>query len=225
MSTLATVQDLPAAAQEMVSEFQRTSSKNTAKDLHKAVAEQARARQELVRLRGNRTAYLQAWQQYVAQVMELLDSQIQAQASILESFSQHELEWIQQEGQATQTLARLAQLDGNSEPPEADMEDSEELVTEAIEAEQRLRREQEEHQRKSLQMLDALKAVKQQAEDQVRQDRDGSRTPRRRATEGEGATGDAKPEGSAATPFKLGLPPQSVDTKEKAKPPFPKAHT
>ena len=224
MNSLASATDLPAAAQEMVNEYQRTSTKHTAKDLHKAVAEQAKARQELVRLRGNRTAYLQAWQQYVAQVMELLDAQIKAQNTILENFSQSELEWIQHEGQATQTLARLAQLDGVQEPHEMDMEESEEMVSDAIEAEQRLRREQEEHQKKSVQMLDALKAVRQQAEEQVRRDRDGSRTPRRRSAESDGP-GDTKPEGTAATPFKLGHVQPPSDGADKAKPPFPKAHT
>ena len=222
LASLATASDLPQAAQEMVSEFQRTSSRNTAKDLHKAVADQAKARQELVKLRGNRSAYLQAWQQYVAQVMELLDAQVKSQDTILEGFNQSELEWIQQEAQATSTLARLAQLEGATGPQEMTVDESEELVSEAIEAEQRLRREQEEQQRKSRQMLEALQAVRQHAEEQVRHDREGSRTPRRRTAEAEG---DAKPEGTAATPFKLGPVPPSGEAKSKNEPPFPKAHT
>ncbi|CAE7768559.1 unnamed protein product [Symbiodinium sp. CCMP2456] len=192
----------------MVTEFQRSSTKSTARDLRKAVADQAKARQELVRLRGNRTAYLKAWQTYIAQIMDLLDAQVKSQ-----------------EAAATQSLARLAQLDGA--PTDVEEVDSDTMVTDAIEAEQRLRQEQEEHQRDANLVLEALRAVKKRADEHVRSDRDGSRTPRRRSTEGDAEAPDKKREGKA-TPFKLGVSAQPLSTGPEAaetKPPFPKAHT
>eukprot|EP00439_Symbiodinium_sp_Y106_P060963 s1671_g9.t1 len=172
MAVLATTSGLPEAAQAMLTEYQKTNSRSTAKDLHKAVADQAKARQELAKIRGTRQAYLSSWKDYVTQVMDLLDEQVKAQVEV---------------------------------------EDSDAMVTEAVEVETRLRREQEEQHKSTRQVLEALLKVKQQAEAQAKPEREGSRTPRRRGAEESTAEAEV-PQGTATTPFKLGT--QGVDSKD-----------
>ena len=207
LASLSGATSLPEAAQAMVTEFQRSVSKNTARDLHRVVTEQAKARQEPASLRGQRTAYLAAWQQYVSEVVEMVDKQIKEQSSILEAFSNSEIAWAQQESQASQALARLARQDDSaveviSDGMEAD-ELAEDKVNEAIEIEQRVKREQEAQVQASSQILQALQAVKQQADEQASKDREGSRTPRRKSNEGESEVAKLPP--AALTPFKLGM--------------------
>ena len=212
MAVLATTSGLPEAAQAMLTEYQKTNSRSTAKDLHKAVADQAKARQELAKIRGTRQAYLSSWKDYVTQVMDLLDEQVKAQVTILESFDQAELEWSQQEAQASQILAKLAaHTGGAADQLEVEVEDSDAMVTEAVEVETRLRREQEEQHKSTRQVLEALLKVKQQAEAQTKPEREGSRTPRRRGAEESTAEAEV-PQGTATTPFKLGT--QGADSKD-----------
>ena len=212
MAVLATTSGLPEAAQAMLTEYQKTNSRSTAKDLHKAVADQAKARQELAKIRGTRQAYLSSWKDYVTQVMDLLDEQVKAQVTILESFDQAELEWSQQEAQASQILAKLAaHTGGAADQLEVEVEDSDAMVTEAVEVETRLRREQEEQHKSTRQVLEALLKVKQQAEAQAKPEREGSRTPRRCGAEESTAEAEV-PQGTATTPFKLGT--QGVDSKD-----------
>ena len=157
--------------------------------------------------------------------MELLDAQIKAQNTILENFSQSELEMdpARRTGHADPGPACAAgRRSGTTRDGHGGIRgDGQRCNRSRAKASKGARGASEES---LFQMLDALKAVRQQAEEQVRRDRDGSRTPRRRSAESDGP-GDTKPEGTAATPFKLGHVQPPSDGADKAKPPFPKAHT
>ena len=195
--------------------------------MHKAVTEQARARQALTRVQAQRTAYLAAWHTYLGQLASLLESQLAEQSTVLENFDNSELMWTQADQGATQQLARLA----GKEPPEAAdraMTDGETAVDMAIEAEQRLQRATEESQWSAKRMLTALQELRSTAATQARQhEREGSRTPRRNSAsdqkepeptgaqlpEGEKPAGEKPAEAKAGGglpgggPFKLSLHP------------------
>ena len=106
---------LPPAAQQMIATLQENTAQSEARVMHKAVTEQARARQALTRVQAQRTAYLAAWHTYLGQLASLLESQLAEQSTVLENFDNSELMWTQADQGATQQLARLA----GKEPPEA----------------------------------------------------------------------------------------------------------
>ena len=209
---------LPPAAQQLIANIQESTVTSTTKAKHKAVTEQAKARQALAKVQSQRAAYLQAWQQYVNQLATLLETQVQEQTSVLEEFDQAELMWTQAEHSATQQLTKLTSTDRDSaEPADKDFEDAEEAVDMTIETEQKLRAASEASQHNAKRMLAALTDLQQSAEEQVQKaGRDGSRTPRRqtdapgtkedaKAVDGGAADAKAKAGGNATRPF--GLPP------------------
>ncbi|CAE7908100.1 impdh [Symbiodinium microadriaticum] len=207
----------------MVAEHQRSSAQSQAKSMHKAVAEQSKACAELQKLRANRAQYLAAWKGYIDQLSTLLEAQINEQGIFLEKFNAAEIDWISAEREATMYIARMATKDQGSSEADQDMEDGEFRASEAAEAEARLQKEKEDHLRAGVSLQEALQVARQQAEEHLaRHQREGSRTPRRKAEvdgeepqqrQGPGESVDLtkEPGGAAATPFKLGLEkPQPV---------------
>ncbi|CAE7779685.1 unnamed protein product [Symbiodinium sp. CCMP2592] len=202
------VASLPESTQVLLSELQQNSTQHTARTLHRAVTDQSRARQELGKLRSARIAYLQAWQEYVKQVSDLLAQQISDQGKALDNFNQTELEWLAAEQQATQSLSRLTAADGNTDAADQNMLDSEDLVSAQAEAEARMATEKQQQQLSVQQMQTALQTAMAQASQQLSvHKREGSRTPRRKGEPievEEQEDADKNKPGTAATPFKLG---------------------
>ncbi|CAE7835275.1 unnamed protein product [Symbiodinium sp. CCMP2592] len=209
---------LPDGVQQMVQDMQQSSSQASAKVLHRAVTDQSKARQALARIRLQRSTYMEAWRDYLVQLSALLEQQLQEQTTILQSFDEHETQWIGMESQATVQLSKLTS--GDKEAPdsiegtERDAEMAEQQVDNAIETEQRLRAASGEGQEATKKMIAALSEMRQNAEEQIRaHTREGSRTPRR--TPLMDLTGEDKSEENAedkkdgpkqASKFQLGLP-------------------
>ena len=221
---------MPESIRVMVAEHQRSTTQNLTRSLHRAVADQSRARAELQRVRSNRSAYLAAWKQYIDQLSALLEQQLSDQGVALEAFNAAEIEWMGAEREATTAISRMAQKEQTQAEADQEMEDNELKITEAVEEEARLRKEKEEQQKAGAQLSAALQVARQQAAEHLtRHQREGSRSPRRKTeSEAEVATGregdavDLTKEGggSAATPFKLG----QAGAQGKGPQPFPKAH-
>ena len=221
---------MPESIRLLVAEHQRSTTQNLTRSLHRAVADQSRARAELQRVRSNRSAYLAAWKQYIDQLSALLEQQISDQGVALEAFNAAEIEWMGAEREATTAISRMAQKEQTQAEADQEMEDNELKITEAVEEEARLRKEKEEQQKAGAQLSAALQVARQQAAEHLtRHQREGSRTPRRKTeSEAEVASGregeavDLTKEGggSAATPFKLG----QAGAPGKGPQPFPKAH-
>ncbi|CAE7453068.1 unnamed protein product [Symbiodinium microadriaticum] len=185
--------NVPEPVRALVAEHQRTATQNLTRSLHRAVADQSRARAELQKLRANRSQFLEAWKGYIDQLTALLEAQLNDQEAALEKFNAAEIA-ISEEDQ--------------------EMEDGEFRASEAAETEARLQKETEEHQSAGRNLHNALQVARQQAAEHLnKHQREGSRTPRRKNdVEPEGQQVDkAKEEatgkpsgGSATTPFKLG---------------------
>ena len=196
---------LPPAAQQMIATIQENSVSSATKAKHKAVAEQARAQQALAKTQAQRTAYLQAWQQYITQLASLLEGQIQEQTAILEDFDQAELAWTQTEHAATQQLAKLTNDVRESESAEKDAEEADQAVDMAIEQEQKLKAASEESQHAAKRMLHALTDMRNTAAEQLQKaSRDGSRTPRRQADSSGGKDEKTAPDDKAEPKAKAG---------------------
>ena len=221
---------MPESIRSMVAEHQKATTQNLARSLHRAVADQSKARAELQKIRTSRSSYLAAWKQYIDQLSTLLEAQLTDQGTALEAFNAAEIEWIGAEREATVAISRMANKDQVQTEADQDMEDSESKIMEAVEEESRLRQEKEEQQKAGLQLQAALRVARQQAAEHLTQhQRDGSRTPRRKAEseteapagrEGESVDLTKDGGGSAATPFKLG----AASGTAKTPPSFPKAH-
>ena len=188
----------------MITAMQEANTQGSAKAMHKAVADQSKARQALARIQAQRATYLQAWHTYLGQLAQLLEKQLAEQTQVLENFDNSELQWTQADQQATQQLARLAGADKETaEPNDKDMEDAEALVDSAMETEQRLKAATAESQQSARRMLTALGEMKQNAEELAqRQGGEGSRTPRRGQQSENGSKEAAKDEkGTEACPL------------------------
>ncbi|CAE7506713.1 unnamed protein product, partial [Symbiodinium sp. CCMP2456] len=176
---------LPPEAQQMIAALQESNSQSTTKAMHKAVAEQAKARQTLAKVQAQRASYLQAWHTYTGQLATLLEQQLQEQSQVLEGLDKSEVLWTQADQQATQLLARLAGADKEPPDSEREMEDNEDMVVTAVELESKLQKATEESQQSAKQMIGALADMQNRMQEHMAKNgRDGSRTPRRKS-EGE----------------------------------------
>ena len=209
---------IPENVRVLVDEHQKSTAQTHARSLHKAVTERSRARTELQRLRSSRT--LAAWGDYLEQLGAVLEKQLSEQTAILEHFNTSEVEWMQADRESTLAISRMAADEKPvAEVEDQEMEDDDTRVSEAIEAEARLTKDSEEHQKAGRQLQAAIQAArKQAAENLQKHQREMSRTPRRRSeVEPDAAKEPANIEaqhGAATTPFKLG-----PSYKDGAKPP------
>ena len=189
----ASASTLPPAAQQMLATLQENQTQNTTKAMHRAVAEQSRARQALHKVQTQRATYLQAWHDYLAQLATLLEQQLQEQSQVLEQMDQSELMWVSAEQSATQALAKMTGAEKDAEGSEKELEESDAMVDAAVELEAKLRTATAESQQSAERMITALSEMKQKAEEQMQQaKRDGSRTPRRGAKNEAQSEADAK---------------------------------
>ena len=214
---------LPEAAQQLVMEAQQTSIQSAARASHRAVADHNKAKQALTRVQQQRTGYLRSWADYMAQLTQLVEQQVQEQGRILEDLDASEVQWTVAEHQARQRLARLTRDDDSKDEEARDDHEattSEDPVDVAVDAESKLRLATDAKKYEAKQVLSVLHKIRASAADAVgSQERDGSRTPRRTPTvdlvkeEEDGGDRPSKPAGSlaasgkAATPFGLGIQP------------------
>ena len=173
---------LPEAAQQILAEIQQSSTQTTTRALHKAVAEQAKARTALTKVQSTRANYLRAWSEYMGNLTSLVEKQVQEQDTILEELDSAELQWSQAEQAAGQQLAKLTANDKEADEESRDMQISEDLVEEAIEHEARLQAASQERKAATMNMVQVLSGLRDSAAAQAREHaREGSRTPRRTA--------------------------------------------
>eukprot|EP00439_Symbiodinium_sp_Y106_P015924 s9989_g2.t1 len=140
----------------MLASLQETQTQSNTKLMHRAVADQSRARQALAKIQVQRATYLQAWHEYLAQLAGLLETQIQEQSQVLEDLDQSELQWLGADQAATQQLARLTGAPEKEEDGADSMEDTASAVDTAVAAESKLRAATAESQQSAKRMLTAL---------------------------------------------------------------------
>ncbi|CAE7333185.1 unnamed protein product, partial [Symbiodinium sp. CCMP2456] len=169
---------LPEAAQQILAEVQQNSAQAATRGLHRAVADQAKARAALAKVQNSRASYLQAWSEYMSRLTGLVEKQVQEQGRIMEELDAAEIQWTGAERHATQQLAKLAAT-GEKEAEEED-NNSEEMVDSAIEQEAKLKAASSERQAATTKVLSVLTTLSQTAAEQAQEHaREGSRTPRR----------------------------------------------
>ena len=176
--------DLPPPLLELMQQFQEQDTKSEAKHLHKVVASQAAAKRELAKLRTSRTAYLQAWNTYVEQVMTTLQQQVTEHGTTMAEFQEKETQWEAALQDSTSTLAKMTQDGGVETVSDSDMESQENKVEAAIEAEAKARSAAERAQSQNQALIQAMEQVKTAAAEELKKDATDTnreRTPRRKA--------------------------------------------
>ncbi|CAE7467338.1 CACNA1S [Symbiodinium sp. CCMP2592] len=180
--------NLPDAAQQLVVGIQQSSSQSSARALHKAVADQTRAKQSLAKVRQARLGYTQAWATYLGQLTQVVETQVREQERILDELDDAEAQWSGAEREATQLLAKMTSSgDGKPEDrvtevddEDKDMDAAEAAVDAAIDMEAKMRAETEARRQASQNVVAVLGQLRQSAQEQAgTHEREGSRTPRR----------------------------------------------
>ncbi|CAE7031253.1 ggact.2 [Symbiodinium sp. CCMP2592] len=203
---------VPESVRALVAEHQQASAQGIARSLHRAVADQSRARAELQKVRVHRSQYLTSWRDYIDHITTLLEKQLTEQEEILDKYNAAEVDWISAEREATLAISRMASKDNAGLEEDQDMLDAEARTSDAAETEVKLRAEKEQQQKAGQELHAALQVARRQAEEHLSASkREGSRTPRRRTDSAEPVDvdltneGQSAQSGAAATPFKLGL--------------------
>ncbi|CAE7327367.1 unnamed protein product [Symbiodinium sp. KB8] len=191
---------IPMEAQNLLDQFQQDQTQQEARSMHKAVSQQSAAKKEIEKIRAARSQYMQQWAQYIQGLADLLQRQVTEQETVLAAYDDKEAQWM---GALTKATADLKQMTSTNpvheiSEDEQDME-AEDMVDRAIDEEQKITKQREEHLQQSKQLQVTLESIKAQAMSRVEEaKRDGSRTPRRQASHAaEGQEAD-KPDAAAA---------------------------
>ena len=99
---------LPDRVREIVQAHQESNASAQAKALHKSVATQASATKQLAALRARRSQYLVSWRDYVKQLGESLQQQLQEKADVLTGFDSEEAVLLDTIETAKATVLSLA---------------------------------------------------------------------------------------------------------------------
>ncbi|OLQ10081.1 hypothetical protein AK812_SmicGene6223 [Symbiodinium microadriaticum] len=175
---------LPPEAVEAIEQLQLSNTQDTTKELHRAVAAQSAAKKQLIQTRAARAAYIAAWNEYIVQVSDLIQKQVQEQAAQLAHYDETEMAWRGSLEKATADLARMANVSTSSAPDEeSEMEIAEAQVDNDIEAAQELERRRQQQVADSAKLVEVMASLKESAAQRLAQEtsenREGSRTPRR----------------------------------------------
>ena len=192
-----------------------TSAGQEAKDLHRAVKQQARAKQELAKLGAQRLASSAAWASYLQEVTETVTKQMAAHDKHMASLDEAEAQWRSHLQTASTELAKLSDSRVTDEPDDdAAMETSK--ATDALAISRRA-----EQQTQQQQLLNSLREASQTAASLATAvKREGSRTPRRAKRPPDGdLTIDSSPEmkeDEDTAKAKLAMPLQELSTASSA---------
>ena len=175
--------NIPPETKALLDSLQKDNTQAAAKTLHRAVAAQANAKQQLAKVRAEREQYLSAWLTYIEQVTDLLDKQLGEQETALEQYADAEIQWAQALQIANTDLNRLVAdaPPGTTDQETAAMEESEAMVVSAVETENRMAAEKEQYQASAASLKGALATIRAKAAERAENaKRESSRTPRRK---------------------------------------------
>ena len=153
---------LPPEAVEAIEQLQLSNTQDTTKELHRAVAAQSAAKKQLIQTRAARAAYIAAWNEYIAQVSDLIQKQVQEQAAQLAHYDETEVAWQGALEKATSDLARMANVSTSSAPDEeSEMEIAEAQVDNDIETSQELERRRQQQVADSAKLMEVMASLKE----------------------------------------------------------------
>ena len=169
--------DLPANVLQTLEGIAHKAAGQEAADLHRAVAQQHKAKKELAKVRAQRQTSTSAWAQYLKEVIETVTTQMDTQKSTISKLEEAEQQWVEALTKATADLSRLSDY----KPTETIAEehaDEAPLDASAWEAHTKKRKALELEQQQ--QLLGSLVAASKSADSMaMAARREGSRTPRR----------------------------------------------
>ena len=211
---------LSPEVEALVNQYRNESVGLQGKQLHQLVAKQTRSRKELTKIHNQRQQFDKVWYEYLGKLTQLVQTQLEERARTLEEFASSEEAWTKQLQEASSLLAQSTG-GGRASTDEAMMDEEEDKVDQAIEAEAAQNRAREAAATQLQTLMQTLQAAQQQATEN--HGREGSRTPRRKKTapqavesspESEPMAVDGKP-GAGSTPAGGG----PKDNAKAAKPP------
>ncbi|CAE7615069.1 Dnah2 [Symbiodinium necroappetens] len=211
---------LPPEAVEAIEQLQLSSTQDTTKELHRAVAAQSAAKKQLIQTRAARAAYIAAWNEYIVQVSDLIQTQVQEQAAQIAHYDETELAWQGSLEKATADLARMANVSTSNaqEDGESEMDVAEAQVDNDIEIAQEQERRRQQQVADSAKLIAVMESLKESAAQRLAQEssetREGSRTPRR-LKQGpidltKESAKDDKPDNGPHWPIESGMPHLAV---------------
>ena len=183
--------DLPPTVLQALEGIAQTNAGAEAKDLHRAVQQQTKAKKELAKVRAQRQSCMSAWAQYLRDVTETVTKQMDAQKEAIQKLEDAELQWAEALQSASAELGRLSKVtDTIAELP---AEDPLAESAAALEAQNRKRKALELEQQQ--QLLASLNAASFSADSMAQAaKREGSRTPRRQRVAQESMAVSSSPE-------------------------------
>ena len=177
---------LPPAVVTALEGIAMSSAGQEAKDLHRAVKQQARAKQELAKLASQRLASSSAWAKYLQDVTSTVHAQMEKHAKNMEAIDAAEVQWKTHLLTASTELAKLSD--------QKEIESEEDMSVEASSAwalAETCKNEQIAQQQQLMASLKEASAAAASMATAVK--REGSRTPRRKR-QAEQMTVDSSPE-------------------------------
>ena len=189
-------EELPETVRSLVDVHLNTSHKAAAKSLHRLVALQSQAKQELSKVRRSRDAFLGEWYSYVESLGDLLEQQLATKTETMTAFAAAEEKWQQQMVQATRSLAAESKASGDEEAKgtvvDVDAEDAEMEVSAIAEADARKAEAKESAVQKEEALISVLRKVKDGAKEELDANA-RERTPRRKSKEAEAGSQSSSP--------------------------------
>ena len=206
--------ELPSTVLQAMEGIVHSSAGAEAKEHHRAVKQQTKAKQELAKVRAQRHACMNAWAQYLKDVTATVTRQMAEQQSTVQSLDEAEAQWTEALKTANSELNRFSAVKLEDAPAEM----AEEAMMEtpmALDAINKKRKALESEQQEKL--LASLHAASQTADSMVQAARrEGSRTPRRQRTAQDTMDIHSSPELAPAGMVKEPPPPHELPPAEPA---------
>jgi len=177
--------NVPEEIRELMAKVSGNTFQQEAKELHKMVQTRTSAFSALNQIDSDRAVYEQAWANYSASLIKMLQDQLQQRQQTLQEFDTAQAEWTAKLKTVTQQIKQATQPGAGSSAEVAyvDSSDGEDMEAEVAEdAERDAKREQ--RRQEMLAQHDTILQALQQVQDSALENserREGSRTPRRRA--------------------------------------------
>ena len=121
LNALAKAESLPEDVKMIAAQAQYNHAQQEGKTLHKLVALRTEAKKNLEQLETQRTAYEKYWSEYVAQLFELVEKQLQDKEASLTKM-QKSKSWLEQLADASRQLKLIPDSTAVSQLGEGDME-------------------------------------------------------------------------------------------------------
>ena len=122
LNALAKAESLPEDVKMIAAQAQYNHAQQEGKTLHKLVALRTEAKKNLEQLETQRTAYEKHWSEYVAQLFELVEKQLQEREASLTKMQKYRETWLEQLADASRQLKLIPDSTAVSQLAEGDME-------------------------------------------------------------------------------------------------------